>query len=267
MLHRVLLERWLSTTGPLRYVPWLSIPGASKKLLVLHSVYALLPCISCSLSGCSQLFSWHCVSYSGMLLFFENCVSTVGYQLLSFYPSYIMCCICAHTKVFSFSSRSASTILPHCSVLSCCSSLIAFEIGVIVTHPKYTIRHHHHYRIQLLRFASPTVHDRVCMLCNACVCGALGRVPYQMSKLFYDWKPKPLGWVWCFSYVALLWELAFNNRISVLLVPSLVHLRCICAHTCSVVASLLGGSLASDSERVAPLRRSCYFFWLFPFYS
>ena len=82
----------------------------------------------------SAFIFWHRVSYSGRF-FFENWVSTAGYQFLSFHPLYIMCCICAHTKVFSFSSRSASTIVPHCSVLSCCSSLIAFEIGVIVTHP------------------------------------------------------------------------------------------------------------------------------------
>ena len=75
------------------------------------------------------------------------------------------------------------------------------------------------------------------------------------------------GWVLCFSYVALLWELAINNRISVF--PSLLHkpLRCICAYTCSLVASLLGGSLASDSERVSLLRPSGYFLWVFPFYA
>ena len=81
------------------YVPWLCIHGTSRKLFALHSVY-LHSMFALRLPSAMLLLALCFIS--GMLLFFENCVSTAGYQFLSFYPSYIMCCICAHTKVFFF---------------------------------------------------------------------------------------------------------------------------------------------------------------------
>ena len=57
------------------------------------------------------------------------CVLLVSSDVL-----YYVSATLARTKVVSFPWGSASSIVPHCSVQSCCSSLISSETGVIVTH-------------------------------------------------------------------------------------------------------------------------------------
>ena len=100
--------------------------------LALHSVYALrlLP----------FFIFWHCV-----LLLICCSSSRIGFQQqdISFTRTSLvhnLRCICAHTKVFSFSSRSASTIVPHCS-FSCCSSSIAARLRQLLQYFSCYIPH------------------------------------------------------------------------------------------------------------------------------
>ena len=136
MLHRVLLERLLSTTGLIAFFVC-SLTQCPSFVAPVESFKSFASCPAfCVCSQAAAIFHILALCFaSHMLPFFENWVSTTGYQFLA--PSLVhnLRCICAHTKVCTFSRRSASSIVPHCSVLSFCSSLIAFEIGVIVTQP------------------------------------------------------------------------------------------------------------------------------------
>ena len=173
-----------------------------------------------------------------MLLSFENWVSTTGYQFYSYHPSYIICV----ASVLILRSFLFLQGRPHllCPIAPSC--LFAA----------------HWLRLRLVLLWRSPVNLDFSLQC------ASGRL-IRWVHLFMTENLNHLDGC-CASHMLLF----FENWLSTTgYQPTLLHkpLRCICAHTCSLVASLLRGNLASDSERVSLLRPSGYFLWVFPFYA
>ena len=185
-----------------------------------------------------------------MLPFFENWLSTTGYQFCSYHPLYISPCV---ASVLILRSVLFLEGRPH---LLC--PIVALSLVLLwcipVNCPEVSLQRvlddsSHMHRSLCSRNLWHVVSKR----CSGLVWSpprasliAFSRYPCMLRQLLPIFAVVSSWYV----HVAVLWE-------------RMIGWHCVC----SVAASLLGDSLASDSERVAPLRRSCYLFWLFLFYA